>query len=327
VVIVSYNSAKFLEKNLSSLVAQTIGFRRIVVVDNCSPDESLTVIERFKPRAEVIALPENLGYSGAADTGIRHIYSDPAADLILVANADIILADTFNAAVLGKFREEGDIGLMSPLILRFDGKTVDSAGQDCSLALHPREIGFNRPAADVDTGEKPVFSVCGAATVFSRKALERLEINGEYYDRDFFMFWEDFDIGWRARLLGIKTLFYPEAVVYHYRSATLEPNFFSRFSLALARPAAIKYHLIKNRWLTLIKNFRFKKNYRSIPFIFLKDIIWVSLLTFSSPKIIIPLMKSGKYIKRALEKRKQLRLRERVQPPLTGTPIRKRSTG
>jgi GT2 family glycosyltransferase len=155
--------------------------------------------------------------------------------------------------------------------------------------------------------------VCGAATVFNQRALEQLKIDSEYYDEDFFMFWEDFDIGWRGNLLGLKILFYPGAVVYHYRSGTLKKNFFSRFSLALARPSFIKYHLIKNRYLTLIKNFRFKKNYWSIPFIFLKDIVWVTLLTISSPKIIIPLMKSGKYIKRAIRKRRQIRERIRLR--------------
>ena len=309
VVIVSYNSEKFLEKNLDSLLHQTVKFKQIVVVDNHSADGSLKVIDAFKEKVKIIALDYNSGYSQAANIGIKNTDSH----LLLVANSDIILDKNFNARVTEKFQEDQEIAMLSPLILRFDGKTVDSAGQACSPALYPAETGFNRNIDDIDIEirEKPVFSVCGAATVFSRKALEQLKINDEYYDEDFFIFWEDFDMGWRANLLGLKVLFYPEAVVYHYRSGTLKRNFLSRFSLALARPAAIKYHLIKNRYLTLIKNFRCKQNYRSIPFIFFKDIIWVTLLTFSSPKIIIALMKSGKYIKPALKKRKEIRSREK----------------
>jgi GT2 family glycosyltransferase len=292
-----------------------VPFKRIVVVDNHSTDGSLRVIESFKKEGKegnnlhILPLTQNRGYAGAANIGIKYIVSHTDSGLFLVANSDIILDGNFNARVLQKFGEDRDIGLLSPLILRFDGNTVDSAGQACSITLHPSEIGFNRALADVDIKEKPVFSVCGAAVVFRAEALERLKINDEYYDEDFFMFWEDFDIGWRANLLGLKTLFYPEAVVYHYRSGTLKRNFFSRFSLALARPSHIKYHLVKNRYLTLIKNFRFKQHFRFLPFVFLKDIIWVSLLTISSPKIIIRLMKSGQYIKRALEKRKQIRER------------------
>jgi GT2 family glycosyltransferase len=303
VVVVSYNSGRFLEKNLQSLVGQTSPFKQIIVVDNHSTDDSLAICAAFAPGVNVIALPDNYGYAKAANIGIAN--SD--SHLLLVANADIFLDEQFNARVLEKFQADNDIALLSPLILRFDGKTVDSAGQACSLALYPSEIGFNRDIAGLSPRENPVFSVCGAATVFSRKALEQLKIEEEYYDEDFFMFWEDFDIGWRAHGLGLKTLFYPKAVVYHYRSGTLKKKFFSRFSLALARPGTIKYHLVKNRYLTLIKNFRFRQNCRSIPFVFLKDFFWVSLLTFASPKIIIPLLTSAKYIKRAFIKRKQVK--------------------
>ncbi|MCK5057032.1 MAG: glycosyltransferase family 2 protein [Candidatus Aminicenantes bacterium] len=299
IVVISYNSERFLKKNLDSLIRQTVKFKRIIVVDNNSGDDSVKIIDRY-PEVQKIALNHNSGYCCGANTGIKNTTSD----LVLIANSDIFLEKTFNEKVIQKFTDEKDLAILSPLILRFDGQTVDSAGQTYSRALYPVEIGFNRPAAEAPLKEGPVFSVCGAATVFRREALKTLKIEEEYYDEDFFIFWEDFDIGWRAHLLGLKRLFYPEAVVYHYRSATLKKNFLSRFSLALGRSADVKYHLVKNRYLTLIKNFRLKKNGCSLPFIFLKDFVWVTLLTISSPKIIIRLMKSGKYIKKALKKRK-----------------------
>jgi GT2 family glycosyltransferase len=308
VVIISYNSGGFLEKNLTSLTRQSVPFDEIIVVDNHSSDDSLTLIEKFeKDYADIrkLALDYNSGYAKGANTGIRQTRSD----LVLVANADIFLDEHFNRSVIEKFEQNPDVSLLSPLILRFDGETVDSAGQTFSRSLHPSEIGFNRSVDEVDIREGTVFSVCGAATVFRREALEALkqEPDGDYYDEDFFIFWEDFDIGWRAQLLGMKTLFSPDARVYHFRSATLERNVWARFSLALARPSFIKYHLVKNRYLTLIKNFRFQRFYWTIPFILLKDFIWVGMLTFSSPKIIINLMKSGKYFKKALAKRKWLK--------------------
>ena len=313
VVVVSYNSDQFLEKNLTSLVNQSIPFKEIFVVDNHSSDASIKIIETFEKESDrfrKIALDYNSGYAKGANIGIRRIQAS-RSHLVLVANADTILEKDFNAKVIKKFKEDPELSLLSPLILRFDKQTVDSAGQTYSRSLHPREIGFNQPVTRVNIEEKAIFSVCGAATVFRRSALETLKLAGDYYDEDFFIFWEDFDIGWRARLLGLKTLFYPDARVCHFRSATLEKNVWARFSLALARPPEIKYHLVKNRYLTLIKNFRFKQFYWAVPFIILKDIIWVGLLTFRSPKIIIRLMKSGTYVKKALAKRKTLKLKEK----------------
>lgn len=297
-VVVSFNSERFLERNFRSLFGQTVPFQRVIVVDNASRDGSRAVMASF-PGLEKVLLPENIGYAAAANLGIGR--SD--SEVVLVANADIFLDPEFNRRVLEFFAASPQAGLLSPLILRFDGKTIDSAGQACSWALYPREIGYDRPLGSMAIAEREVFSVCGAATVFSRRALEKLKIGDEYYDEDFFMFWEDFDIGWRANLLGVKVFFVPGAVAYHFRSGTLAGSGWARFSLALARPAPLRFHLLKNRYLTLIKNFRLARSWWALPFVVLKDLLWVGALTIRSPKIIIALARSGAVFKRAREKR------------------------
>jgi GT2 family glycosyltransferase len=298
-VVVSFNSEKFLARNLKSLFQQTVAFKKVVVVDNASQDESHIILGSF-PVLDKVLFAENIGYAAAANLGINRTDSD----LVLVANADIVLAADFNRRVLEFFAGHPQAGMLSPLLMRFDRETVDSAGQACSLALYPRELGYNRRAARVSFSEREVFSVCGAATVFSRRALAKLKVGNEYYDEDFFMFWEDFDIGWRANLLGVKVFFTPLAVAYHFRSATLPQTKWSRFSLALARPARLRFHLVKNRYLTLIKNFRFWRSWRSLPFVLLKDLFWVGALTIRSPENIIALARSRNVFKRAWGKRK-----------------------
>jgi GT2 family glycosyltransferase len=300
-VVVSYNSEKFLKQNFASLFRQTIPFKQVILVDNCSSDGSAAIIAAF-PRLEKITSETNIGYAAAANLGI----SLANADLVLVANADIYLADDFNQQVLHFFAEHPQTSMLSPLILRFDCRTIDSAGQIYSLAMYPLEIGFNQKLANTRLNAREVFSVCGAATVFSRKALEKLQIGTEYYDEDFFMFWEDFDIGWRANLFGLKIFFAPKAVAYHFRSGTLKKTWLSRFSLALSRPGHLRYHLLKNRYLTLIKNFRFAQFWWTLPFILVKDLLWVCALTITTPKIIIALAGSKDIFKRAFKKRRQI---------------------
>jgi GT2 family glycosyltransferase len=300
-VVVSFNSEKFLKQNLDSLFRQTVAFKKVIVVDNASSDGSLAVMDLF-PLLETVELTVNIGYAAAANLGIRSVN----ADLVLVANADIYLDDDFNQQVLHFFSAHPQTSLLSPLILRFDRQTIDSAGQIYSPALYPREIGFNQKLAKKRLRAREIFSVCGAATVFSRKALEKLKIGTEFYDEDFFMFWEDFDIGWRANLFGLKTFFVPHAVAYHFRSATLKKTWLSRFSLALSRPAQLRYHLLKNRYLTLIKNFRFAQFWWTLPFIVVKDLLWVCALTIAAPKIIIALAGSKDIFKRAFKKRRQI---------------------
>ncbi len=293
-----------MRQNLNSLLNQSQKFDQIIVIDNLSSDHSKEILESYSAIRKIY-LSHNSGYAKAANLGIQQ----STGELILVANADTYFDEKFNEKVLKKFTQEPQLGLLSPLIMRYDKKTVDSAGQTYSWSLHAKEIGFNKNIRAITVREGPVFSVCGAATVFHKNALEKLKIEGEYYDEDFFIFWEDFDIGWRANLLGLKVHFYPQALVYHYRSATLKRNLISRFSLSLARSSFIKYHLVKNRYLILIKNYRLKQFWWSIPFVVLKDLIWVTLLTISSPKIIIKLVHSMKYLKRGFLKRKLIKKR------------------
>lgn len=305
VVIVNYNSESFLRDNLESLQAQSEPFTRIIVVDNKSKDDSLKIIDEFAG-ISLISLDENIGYPAALNRGIRECDSD----LVLVANSDIYLEKNFNEIIKAEFENEKELNIASPMILRFGGKLIDSAGQSYSASLYPIEIGFGSIYNPDEIRDKNVFSVCGAATVFRKEALEKLKIDGEYYDESYFMFWEDFDIGWRANLYGMKTELVPDAKVFHFRGGTLKKSFITKFSMALARPGEIKYHLVKNRYLTLIKNFRFRDFWFLIPLIVLKDLVWVGLLTLSSPKIIIKLLRSGKLFRTAIRRRKIIKNNE-----------------
>ena len=304
-VVVSFDSARFLERNFRSLAGQTVPFRKIVVVDNASRDGSQAIIAAFAG-SDPLLLEKNVGYAAAANLGIGRSESD----LVLVANADVFLHEEFNRRALEFFARRPQAGLLSPLILRFDGATIDSAGQERSLALYPRESGYGRPLARQALVEREVFSVCGAATVFRRAALEKLKIGDEYYDEDFFMFWEDFDIGWRANLLGLRAYFSPDVVAHHFRSATLPRSRCSRFSLALARPASLRFHLVKNRYLTLVKNFRLRRDACSLPLAAARDLLWVGALTIRSPKIIIALARSRHVFRKAWGKRKWIKAHE-----------------
>jgi len=298
IIIICYNSERFIKNCIDSLIAQTVQFGSIIVVDNNSKDNTRSICKQFK-QVDLIPLDYNSGYSKAANIGIDKVNSD----LYLISNADTKYDKNFVKNTVSYFTDNKNVDLLSPLMLRFDQETVDSAGQTYSLAFHPKEIGYNRKRKDLVLNTGKIFSVCGAASVFSHEALRKLKLGTEYYDEDFFMFWEDFDIGWRANLMGMNTVFNPDSIVYHYRSGTLKKNILSKIALSLGRSSNIKFHLIKNRYLTLIKNFNLKKYWLHIPFIILKDIIWVIILTISSPKIIINILTMKNLCLKAYKKR------------------------
>lgn len=298
VVIITYNSAAFITGNLDSLARQSSPPEQIVVVDNGSSDDTLARAAKFN-KVRIISTADNLGYAAAANLGI----SACDRELTIIANADTYFAPDFIARCEELFAADPELAMLSPLILRFDGKTIDSAGQYPSAAYHPRERAYGRSLKDYSPVQSSIFSVCGAVTVFRSASLKSLALDEEYYDSDFFMFWEDFDIGWRAHNRGLKIMFSPRAVAYHYRGGTISTGSrLRRFSLGLSRPPQLRYHLLKNRYLCLVKNFRLR-HLKALPFIMLYDLIWVSIISITAPQILFRLFKTRSLFRAAMKKR------------------------
>ena len=71
IIIPNYNGAHFLKNCLDSLRHQTYQNFRITVVDNGSSDESVTLLQRYYPEADILNLPYNKGFAAAADVTMR----------------------------------------------------------------------------------------------------------------------------------------------------------------------------------------------------------------------------------------------------------------
>ena len=272
VVLVNYNGAAFLENILADLDRQTTPVREVLVMDNGSTDESYAIVCKH-PGATWHKARINRGYGQAANEGVRLA----RGELILVGNTDLRLPEDFTALALRTQRQNPQASLISPLIMRFDDNTVDSAGQYPAWNLHVRERGFGKTLEHLSPlTESACFSVCGAATLVSRDALSRLCLEDKsLYDPDYFMFWEDFELGWRAQRRGLIVLFAPSIRARHFRSATLENRTSARRGMARTRPPAIRAHIIINRYTTLIRHLSWLSLLRYLPVLATYDTLWL----------------------------------------------------
>src|SRR5512136_2142958 len=71
IIIVNWNGAQHLPVCLNALRAQTVSNFEVIVADNASHDESLQLLARDYAEVKVVALPENRGFTGGNNTGIR----------------------------------------------------------------------------------------------------------------------------------------------------------------------------------------------------------------------------------------------------------------
>jgi GT2 family glycosyltransferase len=89
-----------------------------------------------------------------------------------------------------------------------------------------RDRDYEAPVAD-GAGAGPIFAASAGAAFYRRSMLEETRLPTGYFDRTFFMFYEDVDLGWRCRLAGWDALYVPDAVACHafHGSASRKRNF------------------------------------------------------------------------------------------------------
>jgi len=304
VIVVSWNSYRFLSDCLNSILQQSYQPMEIIVVDNGSSDGSAElVIEQYR-EVQLWQNDANLGFCRANNQGLEYA----RGDYVFFLNADVILEKEYLREALSSFELDASIGMVCGKLLRFDRKTIDSTGQFLSKARRAVERGYNW--VDEDQYEKAgyVFSVCGAAALYSRRMIEEIKLDGEFFDEDYFAFYEDLDVGWRANLLGWKGYYNPRAVAYHFRGGSQQnKGWLSRFSQLSQRPLELKFHIIKNRYLTIIKNDRWRNFLLSLPSFLKWELIMYGYLLLFDPRVLLRLAFLPSYIKKARQKRELLK--------------------
>ena len=134
VVIVTYNSARYIADLLDSLDEAAAGLTlRTIVVDNGSTDATIELIRDY-PDVNCVETGANLGYAGGINVG-RELAAEYSA--LLVLNPDVVLEA---GAIREMFAalQEPVIGMVAPMMLEPDGRCFPSLRREPTL---PRAIG------------------------------------------------------------------------------------------------------------------------------------------------------------------------------------------
>ncbi len=237
-MIVTWNSLGLVEAAVDSLRHQTTPPGQIIVVDNASEDGSLQWA-RTQADVEVVANSTNLGFAGANNQGIGRA----TGDLILLINPDVVLAQNYLECCVAAFADPR-VGSVTGKLVRADNTgRLDSTGHEVFAVGWAANRGEELP----DSGpELPadVFGVCAAAAVYRRTALDATAVDGEILDESYFAYIEDVDLDWRLRWNGWLARYEHRAHGVHSRHASGGPS-----------SGRIMRHIIKNRLLTVVKNY------------------------------------------------------------------------
>lgn len=219
VIIPTYNGLRFLIPCIASLRQQIFQDFQIVVVDDGSTDGTEAAVRRQFPEVAVIRFPRNGGLARAQNAGI----AATGTEYVVMLNNDTEAEPTWlERLVAAADARPGAWAVAGKLRLWDRRDVIHAAGDGFGTDGVPRNLGvWERDDGQWDDG-RWIWGPQGGAALFRRSALEALSdpAVGAPYDESFFMYCEDVDLNWRARLAGFETAFAPDAIVYHHLSAT-----------------------------------------------------------------------------------------------------------
>jgi len=223
VCIVSFNACDVLRDCLRSLYEHTppsISLE-VIVVDNNSRDQTLSMLSDEFPLAKVIANETNLGFSKATNQAMRA----SSGRYICWLNSDTIVLPNAMPKLIRFMDSNPKAGIVGPKILNADGSFQPQCkrGFPTPLAifsyyagldkLFPNSPFFAQYLLRFLSPDQPheVVSVSGACLLARRELLESVG----YADENIFAFGEDIDWCVRARNSGWEVWYYPEAQIIH----------------------------------------------------------------------------------------------------------------
>lgn len=259
VLVLNYHGCRFLPQLLAHLQQQTVDNFELIFIDNASYDGSVALVEQLCTECNiphtVVQNTTNLGFAPACNQGNRLA----RGQWLALLNNDAWPEPQWLETLLVATKHDSKIGMVASKMLFAHNPIMINS---CGIALDWMGIAWDWRGGETDDPTEnallEIFGPCGGAGLYSRAMLA--EIGG--FDDDFFVYLEDVDIAWRARLAGWQAVFQPQARVYHAHSATLgEGSPFKHFLLA------------RNKVWLLTKNYPAKWLVPYLPLIFAYDLL------------------------------------------------------
>jgi GT2 family glycosyltransferase len=213
VIIPVYNQLEYtlccLHSIANHLPAATV---EIIVVNDCSTDESLPILSRI-PGLTLISNETNLNFLRSANHGARHA----RGQFLLFLNNDTQVQAGWLDCLLDVFTDHPDAGLAGSKVIYPSGHLQEAGSrmkQDGSAVM----IGLNDdPEAPHYNYLREVDYCSGVSLLIRANLFNELQGFDEYYAP---CYYEDADLAYRVRALGKKVYYQPKSVICHHLSVS-----------------------------------------------------------------------------------------------------------
>ncbi len=255
ILVVSYNTRELTLEALRSAIAEMRGTSyEIIVVDNASTDGSAEAIRACLGPIQLIALAENIGFARANNLAAEQA----CGEFLLLLNPDTVVIDRGIERLLAFADEQPAAGIWGGRTLFPDGRLNPSCCWQRATLWNTfcRTVGLTGlfPASGLFNAEayggwrrdrvSEVDIVSGCFLLIRHDLWQGL--GG--FDPAFFMYGEEADLCLRARELGGRPLFTPDARIVHYGGASEASG-----TAKMVKLLAAKAELIRRHWHPLLR--------------------------------------------------------------------------
>lgn len=208
IIIVNYNTCKFLQDCVKSLEQHTDYPYRLLIIDNNSKDGSREYLKSLqKQGVQVVYNEENTGCAKAWNQGIKL----SSGKYLLFLNPDTLLSPGWLTHMVACAESDERIAVVG-------NKQVTPEG----IILHAGLVEENGLAYFRGEGERDAvgkfaevsdcLDVCGACYLVKRSCFEQIGL----FDEQFFLYAEETDFSHRVRLAGFRVVYCPVTII-HYK--------------------------------------------------------------------------------------------------------------
>lgn len=252
-----------MQKFLPAALASEYEYKKVIVADNASADDSIEMLKKDFPTVDLILLDKNYGFA----EGYNRALAQVEADYFVLLNSDVEVMPGWIGPVIDLMESDATIAACQPKILAYSNKQFFEYAGAGGGWLDAYGFAFSRgrvfDICEQDEGQydnpEKVFWASGAAMFVKAPVYKQLGGLDPY----FFAHMEEIDLCWRMQLAGYNIMCCPASTVYHIGGGTLPKG--------NSRKVFLNF---RNNLIMMAKNLPWYEKVWKLPFRVLLDIVF-----------------------------------------------------
>ena len=223
-ITVNYYSTELIQRLINSVVetlhatSLPLGINHQIIIINNSPDD-LSIHRLKSPSILVFDSPENIGFGRACNIGLNWVYQQDSQSIVWLINPDAILPKNSLTKATQFFEQYSHISLLGTVVYNFQnevefggGEFMTKTGKIAELKLISKELKT----------EAYILAdwVSGCSLLINLKNFKHCP----QFDRDYFLYYEDFDFCRRYAQQGHLIALTHQIQVIHQSSSITGKN-------------------------------------------------------------------------------------------------------